>query len=66
MQGLEISYKDTHLYLSLKSKADRDILCQRLHEQPCLRLSEPEQEIMTLQWQNGAISNYDYLLYLNR
>uniref|UniRef100_A0A146LEF4 Protein FAN n=2 Tax=Lygus hesperus TaxID=30085 RepID=A0A146LEF4_LYGHE len=63
--GLEISYKDTHLYLSLKTRSDRDTLCQCLLDQPCLKLSEPEQEIMTLQWQNGAISNYDYLLYLN-
>ena len=25
-----------------------------------------EQQDMMLRWQNGAISNYDYLMYLNR
>ncbi|XP_014249763.1 protein FAN-like isoform X1 [Cimex lectularius] len=62
--GLEISYKDTHLYLSLKTKSDRDLLYDCLLAQP-LNLVDSHQEIMTLQWQNGAISNYEYLLYLN-
>ena len=31
-----------------------------------LRLEEERQEDMTLRWQSGTCSNYDYLLYLNR
>lgn len=34
-------------------------------EQPSLKLTDLEQDVMTLQWQNGILSNYDYLLYLN-
>jgi hypothetical protein len=30
-----------------------------------LVLEEERQEDMTLRWQSGACSNYDYLLYLN-
>lgn len=69
-QGLEIygneSKSTSHLYLSLKSKTARDDLYKAITEQPELRLSESKQDIMTLQWQNGTISNYDYLLYINR
>jgi factor associated with neutral sphingomyelinase activation len=69
-QGLEI-YCDnnsqvTHLYLSFKSKAERDALYHGLLDQPFVRLENTEQEVMTLQWQNGVLSNYDYLLYINR
>ncbi|XP_067007294.2 protein FAN isoform X2 [Anabrus simplex] len=67
--GLEVycdnSSHVTHLFLSLKSPADRDTLYHSLLSQSALRLENTEQEMMTLQWQNGVISNYDYLLYLN-
>ncbi|KAJ9595217.1 hypothetical protein L9F63_013478, partial [Diploptera punctata] len=67
--GLEIYCENnsqvTHLYLSFKSKEERDALYQGLINQPALRLENIEQEMMTLQWQNGVLSNYDYLLYLN-
>ncbi|RZB38733.1 protein FAN-like [Asbolus verrucosus] len=43
----------------------RDDLYNKLLEQPALKLQELEQDVMTLQWQNGIISNYDYLLYIN-
>lgn len=56
----------SHLYLSLKSKDTRDKLYSTIVEQPKLSLAESKQEIMTLQWQNGTISNFDYLLYINR
>nr|CAD7423482.1 unnamed protein product [Timema monikensis] len=55
-----------HLYLSFKSPEERDILYQGLIGQHSLRLDNTDQEMMTLQWQNGVISNYDYLMYLNR
>jgi len=29
-------------------------------------INDLEQESITLKWQNSLISNYDYLLYLNR
>lgn len=32
----------------------------------CVKITQTEPESMTLKWQNGIISNYDYLLYLNR
>lgn len=67
--GLEIYGKEnngvSHLYLSLKSKDTRDKLYSTIVEQPKLSLAESKQEIMTLQWQNGTISNFDYLLYIN-
>lgn len=31
-----------------------------------LQITETQPESMTLKWQNRIISNYDYLLYLNR
>jgi len=67
--GLEFSCKGgtlSHLYLAFKSESDRQELYQVISEQPELQLSSTEQEIMTLKWQNRAISNFDYLQYLNR
>jgi hypothetical protein len=69
-QGLEIYCKNnsqvTHLYLSFKLEAERDALYHGLLNQSAVHLENTEQEMMTLQWQNGVLSNYDYLLYLNR
>jgi factor associated with neutral sphingomyelinase activation len=69
-QGLEIYCENnsqvTHLYLTFKSKAERDALYHGLLDQPSLHLENTDQEMMFLQWQNGVLSNYDYLLYLNR
>ena len=31
-----------------------------------VELEDTRQENMTLRWQNGAISNFEYLMYLNR
>lgn len=31
-----------------------------------VRLQDTGQEHMTLKWQNGVISNYEYLMYINR
>ncbi|XP_049854679.1 protein FAN-like [Schistocerca gregaria] len=67
--GLEI-YCDNcshvnHLYLCLKNASDRDNLHSELLAQSALHLDNTDQEMMTLQWQNGVLSNFDYLLYLN-
>lgn len=31
-----------------------------------VELEDTRQENMALRWQNGAISNFEYLMYLNR
>lgn len=54
------------MYLSVKNRTARDNLYNAILRQPSLNLSDSKQEIMTLQWQNGTISNFDYLLYVNR
>ncbi|XP_054707013.1 LOW QUALITY PROTEIN: protein FAN-like [Uloborus diversus] len=54
-----------HLFLSFKNQTERDVLFSKLIVQPELKLEDTGQENMTLLWQNGLISNYDYLLYLN-
>lgn len=35
-------------------------------QQESVKINQAEPKSMTLKWQNGIISNYDYLLYLNR
>ncbi|KAL3859053.1 hypothetical protein ACJMK2_009289 [Sinanodonta woodiana] len=67
--GLEIFCKDgstfPHLYLSLKSQQDRDVLYEKLIQQSDVMIEDPGPEDWTLRWQNGFVSNYEYLLYLN-
>jgi factor associated with neutral sphingomyelinase activation len=67
--GLEIycseSSSNPHIYLSFRNQAQRDNLHDKLLKEPALKLEELDQDVMTLQWQNGIISNYDYLLYIN-
>ncbi|XP_025829509.1 protein FAN isoform X2 [Agrilus planipennis] len=67
--GLEIYSNENdvvpHLYLSFRTQADRDNLYTTLLQQPELKLKDIQQDIMTLQWQNGVISNYEYLVYIN-
>uniref|UniRef100_A0A1B6CKQ1 WD repeat-containing protein 55 homolog n=1 Tax=Clastoptera arizonana TaxID=38151 RepID=A0A1B6CKQ1_9HEMI len=55
----------THLYLVFQTTQIRDTFVQCLLNQPVLKLDESDQERMTLQWQNGVLSNYEYILYLN-
>lgn len=70
IKGLEIySNKDAinpHIYLAFRNQTERDNLYKQLLQEPAFKLQELEQDVMTLQWQNGIISNYDYLLYINR
>ncbi|XP_018570993.1 protein FAN-like [Anoplophora glabripennis] len=67
--GLEIysneNSSNPHIYLSFKNQKLRDEFYDNLLQQPELKLNEIEQDVMTLQWQNGIISNYEYLLYIN-
>ncbi|CAH0557856.1 unnamed protein product [Brassicogethes aeneus] len=67
--GLEIYCNDNstnpHIYLSYRNRQDRDNFYEKIFEQPELKINEIGQDVMTLQWQNGIISNYEYLEYIN-
>lgn len=54
------------MYLTFKTTEIRDGLYNKLLSQPNVKLQKQEICAMTLKWQNGVLSNYDYLLYLNR
>lgn len=72
MQGLEIKWirqadnKIEHLFLSFQSQDDRDKLYENLLKQSMVSLETVPQNQITMKWQNGYISNYDYILYVNR
>lgn len=65
--GLEIYWNNNdHLYVSFKNVTERNDFITLVEEQPDFKLPNVEQHSMTLKWQNRLISNYHYLLYLNR
>jgi len=69
-QGLEIEYSAEkggrrHIYLSLGKQGDRDRLYQAMVDQGVVTRRDEGVECLTLQWQHGIVSNYDYLLHLN-
>ena len=51
-----------HKYIVFEHKNLRTLTCFVSDTQ----IEMSNQMDMTLKWQNGAVSNYDYLLYLNR
>ncbi|XP_050670489.1 protein FAN-like [Leptidea sinapis] len=67
--GLEIYCTEespiSHIYLTFQNSEDRDKVCNTLDGLPSVNLERVHMEEMTLQWQNGIVSNYDYLSYLN-
>ena len=68
--GLEIDYFDRrgkreHIYLTFNKPEDRQRLYHKMIAQKNLQLEDIREDNMTLQWQKGRISNFDYLLYLN-
>ncbi|XP_055914218.1 protein FAN-like [Eupeodes corollae] len=65
--GLEI-YWDTnhHVYVSFKNVTERNNFIRLVEEQNDFKPPNVEQHSMTLKWQNRLISNYEYLLYLNK
>ncbi|KAF7269361.1 hypothetical protein GWI33_017614 [Rhynchophorus ferrugineus] len=66
--GLEIYSSDStnsHIYLSFRNQKERDNFYDSLLAQPELKLDNIEKNFITLQWQNGIISNYEYLQYIN-
>lgn len=70
LQGLEIKWRENDnerlLYVSFRNQSERDEFFEMTMQQDCVKITQTEPESMTLKWQNGVISNYDYLLYLNR
>lgn len=58
--------KIKHFFISTTTQEQRDLLYDHLLGQKNLKIETITQNQMTLQWQNGSISNYDYLLYINR
>lgn len=67
--GVEIECREaapvSHLYLAMKTAEMRDQFFAEITQLPELNLEDERQEDMTLRWQSGLTSNYDYLLYLN-
>ncbi|CAH1778819.1 unnamed protein product, partial [Owenia fusiformis] len=67
--GIEIFGKDdvknSHLYIKLPSREERDNLFTKILSQSETQLDDIAQDNMTLKWQNGLLSNYEYLMYLN-
>lgn len=64
--GIEIFAKSGHhIFLAFHSEEARDSLIELILIQPDVQLEDVSLDVMTNKWQNGDISNYDYLLYLN-
>jgi factor associated with neutral sphingomyelinase activation len=66
--GLEVFFSSRHsLYLAFRRHEDRAAFQRLLMQQPALRLdSMRSREQWTRDWVNGRISNFDYLMHLNR
>uniref|UniRef100_A0A182ML46 WD repeat-containing protein 55 homolog n=1 Tax=Anopheles culicifacies TaxID=139723 RepID=A0A182ML46_9DIPT len=56
---------DQCLYLVFRNQTERDECWRSISGQQDYAATEQSPESMTLKWQNGLVSNYDYLLYLN-
>eukprot|EP00049_Salpingoeca_infusionum_P028036 m.35840 g.35840 ORF g.35840 m.35840 type:complete len:981 (-) comp9928_c0_seq3:227-3169(-) len=64
--GLELFFSDgSSLYLTFDTEGERDNFADTLLLQPTLQLADEDQKNMLIAWQNRAISNFDYLMYLN-
>ncbi|XP_062537016.1 protein FAN-like [Armigeres subalbatus] len=67
--GLEVRWSQNDqeklLYVSFRNQAERDDFYNKVSKQEDFSVDEPIPESITLKWQNGLISNYEYLLYLN-
>ncbi|KAL4712825.1 hypothetical protein ACJJTC_011895 [Scirpophaga incertulas] len=67
--GLEVYCSEespiSHIYLSFRSEDDREKIYCFLEGSANVKLEKLHVDEMTLQWQNGVVSNYDYLMYLN-
>ncbi|XP_041971992.1 protein FAN-like [Aricia agestis] len=54
-----------HIYLLFLSEDERNTVYEFIESLPNNNLEQVHIEEMTLRWQNGIVSNYDYLVYLN-
>ena len=66
--ALEVYYKENNFTKYLFLALETEILCDKLF-QKLEQKSTPNAiglEVATLQWQHGVLSNYEYLLFLNR
>eukprot|EP01027_Heterolobosea_sp_BB2_P018732 GEZU01026343.1.p1 GENE.GEZU01026343.1~~GEZU01026343.1.p1 ORF type:complete len:379 (-),score=62.40 GEZU01026343.1:63-1199(-) len=65
--GLEIFTKQNKtVFFAFESTVERERVYDVISRQPALtNLHIDDQTNMTLKWQNGLISNFDYLMYLN-
>jgi len=62
----QVDNKIEHLFLSFQNQEDRNTLYENLLKQSTVFLETVPQNQMTMRWQNGYLSNYDYILYINR
>ncbi|XP_029730273.2 protein FAN [Aedes albopictus] len=67
--GLEVRWtqgdQEKLLYVSFRNQSERDDFFNNVTQQEDFSVVEQIPESITLKWQNGIISNYEYLLYLN-
>eukprot|EP00111_Clytia_hemisphaerica_P016966 TCONS_00050315-protein len=65
--GLELIMPDSKkdAYFIFQTKDERDDMYHNIIQQNGLQTEFEEQDHMTMKWQNGNLSNYDYLIYLN-
>ncbi|XP_058806597.1 protein FAN-like [Phymastichus coffea] len=69
--GLEIKWikqannEVQHLFVATQTEEERNMLYTKIMQQPVIKIETVAQNHMTMQWQNGSLSNYDYLLYIN-
>eukprot|EP00037_Helgoeca_nana_P008461 m.75409 g.75409 ORF g.75409 m.75409 type:complete len:965 (+) comp18956_c0_seq1:4339-7233(+) len=65
--GLELFLRDGPvIFFALDTEAARDSLCEAVTKHTEAESEAENQGNMMLQWQNGELSNFDYLMYLNR
>uniref|UniRef100_A0A336L9Y2 CSON006095 protein n=1 Tax=Culicoides sonorensis TaxID=179676 RepID=A0A336L9Y2_CULSO len=66
--GLEIVFNQgckKVLFIAFITDTIRDKFYDEIFQQPNLSIENLDCESIIIKWQNGEISNYDYLLYLN-
>ncbi|KAI3438042.1 hypothetical protein D9Q98_000485 [Chlorella vulgaris] len=66
--GLEVFFSSRHsIYLAFRATADRNAFQRALAAQPSVQLERMRsREQWTRDWVHGRISNFDYLMHLNR